>query len=457
LTHPSGKGSQLFASEYEINFVSVQACAGKSSGISRRSDQACPNRQTKKRNAVMPSFEEARKLILERVSRMGTEKVFLLDAGGRVLAEDMTAPWDMPRYSNSAMDGYAVRADDCKPGTTLKVIDFVPAGGIASVEVTAGTAVKIMTGAPLPPGADAIVPVEDADDADRGVQIRQAVERGAHIRLKSEDVKAGECIIPAGTILRPAEIGMLASYGKVMVTVFRRVRVALLSTGDELAELGEMLTEEKIINSNTLALAAALRETGAEPIILGIARDNRESHMEKMLEGLQADVLITSAGVSTGDRDFVRAVLEEMGAVFIFNRVDIKPGRPTTFGLMGAKPLFCLPGNPVSSMITYEELVRPALLKMMGHERIIKPLIEATLLSDLTKKRLGVLNFQRVSIEVRDGKYFASSSGDQNTGILKTLVRADALALLPEDRDHFEAGDVVPIHLLGSHVDMLQG
>jgi molybdopterin molybdotransferase len=405
----------------------------------------------------MPSFEEARNLILEHVSRMGTEKVFLLDAGGRVLAEDITAPWDMPRYTNSAMDGYAVRADDCKISTTLKIIDFIPAGGSASVEVTSGTAAKIMTGAPLPPGADSIVPVEDTEETDEGVHVREAVKRGAHIRLKAEDVKAGECIIPTGTILRPAEIGMLASYSKVLVKVFRRVRVAVLSTGDELAELGEILTEEKIINSNTLALAAALRETGAEPTILGIARDNRENHLEKMLEGLQADVLITSAGVSTGDRDFVRAVLEEMGAVFIFNKVDIKPGRPTTFGLIGTKPLFCLPGNPVSTMITYEELVRPALLKMMGHERIIKPLIEATLLTDLTKKRLGVLNFQRVSIEVCDGKYFASCSGDQNTGILKTMVRADALALLPEDRDHFEAGDKVRIHLLGSHVDMLQG
>lgn len=405
----------------------------------------------------MPSFEEARNLILEHVSRMGTEKVFLLDAGGRVLAENITAPWDMPRYTNSAMDGYAVRADDCTISTTLKIIDFIPAGGSASVEVTSGTAAKIMTGAPLPPGADSIVPVEDTEETDEGVHIREAVKRGAHIRLKAEDVKAGECIIPTGTILRPAEIGMLASYSRVLVKVFRRVRVAVLSTGDELAELGEMLTEEKIINSNTLALAAALKETGAEPTILGIARDNRENHLEKMLEGLQADVLITSAGVSTGDRDFVRAVLEEMGAVFIFNKVDIKPGRPTTFGLIGTKPLFCLPGNPVSTMITYEELVRPALLKMMGHERIIKPLIEATLLTDLTKKRLGVLNFQRVSIEVRDGKYFASCSGDQNTGILKTMVRADALALLPEDRDHFEAGDKVRIHLLGSHVDMLQG
>jgi molybdopterin molybdotransferase len=404
----------------------------------------------------MPSFEESRKLILDNVPLMGTERAFLLDAAGRVLAEDMTAPWDMPRWTNSAMDGYAVRAVDCQGSVTLNVTGFIPAGASATTALRPGTAIKIMTGAPLPAGADAVVPVEDTQEIGDEVRIEAPVKKGSHIRLKAEDVKGGECIIPAGTVLRPAEVGMLASFGKVFVTVFRRVRVAILSTGDELAELGDPLTEEKIINSNTLALAAALMEIGAEPTILGIARDNRADHAEKMLEGLKADVLITSAGVSTGDRDFVRAVLEELGAEFIFNKVGIKPGRPTTFGLIDRKPVFCLPGNPVSTLVTFEELVRPALLKMMGHERIIKPLIEATLLTDLTKKRLGVLNFQRVGIEVKDGKYLASCSGDQNTGILKTMVRADALALLPENRDHFKAGDKVGIHLLGNHVDMLR-
>jgi molybdopterin molybdotransferase len=405
----------------------------------------------------MPSFDEARQLILDHVPQMGTERTYLLDAAGRVLAQDITAPWNMPRWTNSAMDGYAVRSSDCQGSTLLEVVGFLPAGGTADMELQPGTAIKIMTGAPLPAGADAIVPVEETEETEAGVKIAGQVKKGAHVRLQAEDVKAGECIIPSGTVLRPAEIGMLASFGKVFVSVYRRVRVAILSTGDELAELGESLTEEKIINSNTLALAAALKEIDAEPTILGIARDNREDHTEKMLEGLKADVLITSAGVSTGDRDFVRAVLEELGAEFLFNKVDIKPGRPTTFGRIGNKPIFCLPGNPVSTMVTFEELVRPALLKMMGHERVIKPLIEATLLTDLNKKRLGVLNFQRVGIEVRDGKYLARCSGDQNTGILKTMVKADALALLPETRDHFKTGDKVNVHLLGSHVDMLKG
>lgn len=405
----------------------------------------------------MPSFEEARATILRQVPQMGTERASILDAGGRVIAEDITAPWDMPRWTNSAMDGYAVCAADCQQPTTLPVVGFIPAGGSHDSPLEAGTAIKIMTGAPVPAGANAIVPVEDTEDTEDGVHIPKPVKAGAHIRHKGEDVRIGECVVPAGTILRPAEIGMLASFGKIFVSVFRRTRVAILATGDELVEPGELLGEDKIVNSNTLALATALREIGAEPTILGIARDTRESTREKMLEGLKADVLITSAGVSTGDRDFVRTVLDELGAETLFCKVGIKPGRPTTFAHLGQKPIFCLPGNPVSTMVTFEEFVRPALLKMMGHRRVIKPLIEATLLTDLTKKRLGVLNFQRVSIEVRDGKYLASCSGDQNTGILKTMVRADALALLPEDRDHFTAGDQVKIHLLGSNADMLEG
>jgi molybdopterin molybdotransferase len=405
----------------------------------------------------MPTFDNARKLILENVPILGQERVSLTDAAGRILAADIAAPWDMPRWTNSAMDGYAVRSEDCRQPTELKVIDFIAAGGKSDREVVPGTAIKIMTGAPLPAGADAIVPVEETSEEDMRVQLQNAVPAGAHVRHRGEDVQTGECIIPRGTLLRPAEIGMLASYGKVFVPVFRRPRVAVLSTGDELAELGEPLTDDKITNSNSLALVAALKEIGAEPVMLGIAKDNRASNIEKITEGLKADALITSAGVSTGDRDYVRSVLEDMGVQPVFWRIDIKPGRPTAFALKGSTPVFSLPGNPVSTMITFEELVKPALLKMMGHTRVLLQEIEATLATDLTKKRLGVLNFQRVRIDIRDGRYFASCAGDQNTGILKTMVRADALALLPEHQDYFKAGDTVKIHLLGQHVTMQEG
>lgn len=405
----------------------------------------------------MPSFLEARNLILANVPVLGQERVLITEAGGRVLAEDVTASWDMPRWTNSAMDGYAVRSQDCQQSVSLEVIGFLAAGGSSDKEVAPGTTIKIMTGAPLPQGADSVVPVEETQMEGGRVRIGKAVKAGAHIRFKGEDVKCGECVVPRGTFLRPAEIGMLASYGKAFVPVFRRPRVAILSTGDELVELGESMAEDRIINSNSLALVAALKEIGAEPVILGVARDNRASHIEKISEGLLADALITTAGVSTGDRDFVRVVLEELGVKPVFWKVDIKPGRPTTFSTKGCKPVFSLPGNPVSTMITFEELVKPALLKMMGHTRVIKEEVEVILDTDLTKKRLGVLNFQRVNIIRRDGNYYASCSGDQNTGILKTMVRADALALLPEDQDRFKAGEKVKVHMLGPHIGMQEG
>ncbi len=402
----------------------------------------------------MPRFDEARATVLSHVSTVGIERLPILEAAGRVLAEDVTAPWDLPRVTNSAMDGYALRAADCARPVTLPIEGFIPAGALGT-SLKAGTAAKIMTGAPLPEGADTVVPVEDVTETEDGVCFPGGIKAGAHVRMRGEDVQVGECVLSRGTLLRSAEIGMLASFGKIFVSVYRRPRVAILATGDELIEPGECLAEGKIINSNTLTLAAAIKELGAEPTLLGIARDTPECTREKVLEGLKADVLITSAGVSAGDRDFVRSVLNELGAKTLFCRVDIKPGRPTTFAIHGRTPIFCLPGNPVSTLVTFEELARPALLKMMGHQRVIKPLIEATLLTDLTKKRLGVLNFQRVSVEVRDGRFLARCSGDQNTGIMKTMLQADALALLPENLDSFKAGDTVHIHLLGDNLEMV--
>src|SRR5512137_1163050 len=239
------------------------------------------------------------------------------------------------------------------------------------------------------------------------------------MRFQGEDVKNGEIIIEAGTLIRPPEISMLASFGKSYLPVYRKARVAILSTGDELVELGEQLEPGRIINSNAFSLAAAVMEIGAMPVILGIARDNRESHREKMLEGLKADALVTSAGVSAGDRDLVRDVLAELGVEQLFWKVDIKPGGPTAFGKKDGKPVFSLPGNPVSTMVTFEEFVRPALLKMMGHKRVIKPFIKAVLQGEVRKKP-GKINFLRVRLSSANGGFQAYSSGDQHTGILKT-------------------------------------
>jgi len=405
----------------------------------------------------VPTFEEARRIILDRVAPLGVERVSILDALGRVIADDITAPWDMPLCDNSAMDGFAVRtADSATIPTTLKVTGYIPAGGEVTGPVIRGCAIRIMTGAPVPPGCDAVVPIEETDDNGDTVTLKEPVKPRQHIRFRGEDVATGALIIPAGTLIRPPEISMLASFGKAIVPVYRKARVAILSTGDELIELGEPPVPGKIVNSNTLSLAAAVRECGAEPVILGIARDDRDSHREKMIEGLKADAFITSAGVSAGDRDLVRDVLAELGVEQVFWRVDIKPGGPTAFAMFGEKPVFSLPGNPVSTMITFEEFARPAILKMMGHRRVLKPFVKAFLKED-AKKKPGKVNFLRVRVEVENGRYTASTSGDQNTGILRTMVRANGLAVLPRDATFVAAGTEVDVHLVGSDVEMLEG
>jgi len=402
----------------------------------------------------MPTFEVARSMILSSVSPLGAERVELLTALGRVVAEDVTAPWDLPFFDNSAMDGFAVRAADCRPGGSLRVTGYIPAGGTVTPAIEPGCAVRIMTGAPIPPGCDAVVPVEEAEERGDAILLMGKVERPQHIRFHGEDVRIGDTVVSAGTIIHPPEISMLASFGKATVPVYRRARVAVLSTGDELIELGEQPVSGKIINSNALSLAAAIREIGAEPIILGIARDSMESHREKMSEGLKADVLITSAGVSAGDRDLVRDCLAELGISQLFWKIDIKPGRPTAFGMKDGKPVFSLPGNPVSTMVTFEEFVRPALLKMMGHRRVIKPYVQATLRSEVRKKP-GRVHFVRVRIDVENGMNWATSAGDQNTGILGTMLRANGIAMLPKDKSVFSPGEVVAVHLLRSDVGML--
>jgi molybdopterin molybdotransferase len=396
------------------------------------------------------SFESARALILAKTFHLPAESITLFEAGGRVLAADFSAPCDLPRWDNSAMDGFAVRSTDCGSGQPLLVSGYIPAGGTAEgISVSPGMAVRIMTGAPTPSGCDTIVPVEETEEVDDHVLIHGGVQVGDHIRVRGEDVKKDELIITSGTVLRPAEINMLASFGLQTVAVFRRPKVAILSTGDELVEPGEPLGPGQIVNSNAYSLAAAVREIGGEPLLLGIAHDNRASLTEKLTAGLQADVLITTAGVSMGDLDLVREVLEEVGVERLFWKVDIKPGRPTAFGLKDGKPVFSLPGNPVSTMVTFDEFVRPALLKMMGHRRVIKPFIKAILQETATKKT-GRVQFLRVRVVDNGEQLIASSSGDQNTGILRTMLRANGIAVLPAGREQIEAGEEVDIHLIAA-------
>lgn len=406
----------------------------------------------------MLSYEQARQTVLENITPAGIEQVDLIDAVGRVLVEDIVAPWDMPLWDNSAMDGYALRIADC--GTVpckLKVTGYIPAGARADgIEVKPGCAVKIMTGAPVPVGADAIVPIEETEETSgEQVTIQAVVAERQHIRYRGEDVRSGQTVIAAGTIIRPPEVSMLASLGRSRVPVFLRPVVAILSTGDELIEVGRTPGDGEIINSNTLALAAAVREAGGIPRIIGIARDNLESHREKLQEGLKADMLVTSAGVSAGDRDLVRVVLEELGVKQVFWKVGIKPGKPTAFGVKDGKPVFSLPGNPVSSLITFEEFARPALLRMMGQRQVLRPTFRAVLRDDIKNRESDRTVLLRIRLEREEGRFYASTSGKQQTGLLKTMVNSAAIAVIPPGRGFLAAGEEVDVHFFGSYIDLI--
>lgn len=405
----------------------------------------------------MVTFEEARSLILNAVQPLGVERISLLDAAGRVLAGDVAAPWDLPLWDNSAMDGYAVRWEDCQIiPCRLRVTGFLPAGAKSDgISVEEGCAVRIMTGAPVPAGCDAVVPVEETDNGQEEVTLLEVVKKGQHFRFRAEDVASGVVFVRSGTTIRPPEVNMLAGFGMALVPVYRRPIVAILSTGDELVELGCTPGAGEIINSNTLSLAAAVQEAGGVPRIIGIARDNRESHLEKLREGLNADVLITSAGVSAGDCDLVRDILEELGAKQLFWKVGIKPGGPTAFAMHGPTPVFSLPGNPVSTMITFEEFVRPALLKMQGHQRVVRPLFKVTLREEL-KKKPGKVQIIRLRLEKECGRWYATSAGNQQTAILRTMVDAQAIAVLPAESTTFVAGDEVDVHFYGNFIELVE-
>jgi molybdopterin molybdotransferase len=400
----------------------------------------------------MVTVEEALDKILSRIEPLGFEKVSILEALGRVIAEDIYADRDIPPFDNSGMDGYAVRSEDIRNASSyrpvrLEVIEDLAAGFISKKELKQGKAIRIMTGAPIPKGADTIVPVEDTKQEGQFVVIFETVSPGEYIRRAGEDVKIGERVISRGDLFRPAEVGMLASIARSYVSVYQRPMVAILCTGEELVDVDGKVEGVKIVSSNSYTLAAQVKDCGAIPIQLGIARDRKDEIKEKLLQGARADVLISSAGVSVGDYDFVKDALNDLGMEMVFWRVAMKPGKPVAFGILQGKPVFGLPGNPVSSMVSFEQFVRPSLLKMMGHRQLFRPVIEAILKEDI-RKRPGRRHFIRASVSLENGHYFVALTGAQGSGILKSMVKANGLVVIPEDRELVKSGDKVEVQLL---------
>ena len=406
----------------------------------------------------MISVEEALERILSYVRRLEPEEQPIIDALGQVLAEDVAAGFDIPPLDNTAMDGYAVRAADTEGASEAKPVPLRIAGELAAGyiyegEVTAGTAVRIMTGAPVPRGADAIVPFEETDEASEGprkapaseVQILKAAEPGANIRRAGEDVRTGDNVMREGTVLGAAQIGVLASLGRATVRVYRRPVVAVLSTGDELLEVGEPVAPGKIYDSNAYSVASMVLEAGGVPKRLGIASDTVEALTAKLREGLDADMLITSAGVSRGDFDVVKDVLAKEGEIDFWT-VRMKPGKPLAFGAFPSGdrrvPHIGLPGNPVSSMITFELFGRAAIFKMLGKPDWERRKVRATAEERIVNTD-GRRVYARAILSQRKGRYYASLTGPQGSGILTSMVLANALAVVPEDVPAIEPGDEV--------------
>jgi molybdopterin molybdotransferase len=400
----------------------------------------------------MISVEKALNTILVNFRPLGLEKINILEARKRVIGEDIFAPHNIPSADNSAMDGYAVRHIDTKGATQdkplqLKIIEDIPAGKVALKKIKKGEAARIMTGAVIPEGADSVIRQEDTKKNGKTVVIYTSAEKGTNIRFAGEDVQKGELVVNKGSALRPADIGMLAALGKAFISVYQKPRVAIMSTGDELVDIETDPPLGKIINSNSYSLAAQVLECGGIPIMLGISKDKKIDLQKKFKTALHADVIISSGGVSVGDFDFVKNVMGEIGNAMHFWQVAMRPGKPLAFGAIEGIPLFGLPGNPVSAMVSFEQFVRPSLLKMQGHKKIFRQTAKAVCDQEV-QKSAGFKHFIRAVVKKEKDQYIASTTGAQGSGILKSMVIANALIVMGENETRIKKGSQVTIQLL---------
>ncbi|MDH4044455.1 MAG: molybdopterin molybdotransferase MoeA [Gemmatimonadota bacterium] len=406
----------------------------------------------------MRSPGDAARAILEGLAPLPVEQLPLLDALGRVLAEDVRSPLDLPPWDNSAMDGYAVRGVDLEPGRgpwSLRIVEEIPAGGFPSHTLGAGECARIFTGAPIPAGADGVIRQEDTDGASAGaVRILDSRDRGRNLRRRGEDLTQGALALARGTALGPAELGVLASIAQPTVAVHRTPTVALLGSGNEIADLDEraaILAGTKIASSNTYTLIANIRRAGATALNLGVARDDPEDLRRRLTRAAPADLLVTTAGISVGEHDYLRTVFEEMGGKLGFWRIRMRPGAPVGFGTLHGRPWIGLPGNPVSTMVTFELFVRPAIRRLQGHALPFRRSVPVEVTEPLHYPA-RLTHFLRVIVVEEEGHLRARLTGPQGSGILTSMARANALLIVPADRDQVAAGEHLRALLLDEPV-----
>ena len=412
----------------------------------------------------MLSVEEAYERIMSSFSPLEPVTTPILDTLGHVLAEDISSPLDLPPMANSGMDGYAVRREDiidASPGNPrqLKVIGLVAAGQLPSQTVVSGSAVRIMTGAPVPDGADTVVPFEETDEVQRRnaglpleeVTILASLPHGSNVRPAGEDVGRGQLVLEAGTLVRPAEVGVMASLGMETAKVTRSPVVSILATGDELEPMGAVLEGGKIYDSNSFTVAASVIACGGIPKPLGIAKDDLSDLHRKLEAAAGSDLVITSAGVSKGDYDIVKDVLTQRGDMNFWS-VRMRPAKPLAFGHLQSDngktvPLLGLPGNPVSAMVAFEMFARPAIRTMLGLKRLPRPIVQGVLTSPIHNAD-GRRVYARVEVRRRNGTYYANPTGPQGSNILTSMARANGLAICPENLSSKKAGERVRIIML---------
>jgi molybdopterin molybdotransferase len=398
------------------------------------------------------SAAEAAQRILQDVRPQPALRIPLDDALDSVLAEEVVSPLDIPAWTNSAMDGYAARGEDVRGASTthpvrLRVVEQLPAGRFPTRTIGPGECARIFTGAPLPSGSDSVIRQEDTDGASDTVTITNDRDVGVNIRQAGEDITRGTAVLSAGTQLGPAHLGVLASMAVAHPLVYRRPRVAILGSGDEIVDVDQpeaILSGRKIASSNTHTLVALVRQAGGEPINLGIAADTPDDLRAHLVRALDCDLLVTTAGISVGEHDYVKAVLEELGAQLRFWKLRMRPGAPVGFGVLEGKPWIGLPGNPVSTMVTFELFVLAAIRKMMGHERWFRRAVTAAA-AEAIKVKPRLQHFLRAVVTDGSGGLEARLTGPQGSGILTSMIRANALLVIPEGQFDTPAGAAVQV------------